>query len=486
MVQESTQGRTSKLHAIVIPLPLQGHVIPAVHLATKLASNGFTVTFVNTHYIHHQISSSSSAASSSDDIFDGSGLDIRYETITDGFPLGFDRSLNHDQFFEGILHVFPAHVEELLQRLAAAQEDQRLRLMIADTFFVWPSALASKYGMLYASFWTEPALVLTLYFHLDLLKLHGHFGCQKNREDSIDYIPGVKRINPKDVMSYLQPTCNDTNTICHRIIYRAFADAKRADFIVINTVHGLEPEIITALNKAQPTYPIGPIFPPGFTKGPVSTSLWPESDCSTWLAAQPDRSVLYVSFGSYAHTSKEVIHAMAHGLLRSSARFIWAIRPDIVSSDDPNPLPDGFEERARGKGMVVTWCSQREVLMDRAVGGFLTHCGWNSVLESVWCGVPLLCYPLYTDQFTNRKLVVDDWSVGINLCDGDCVTGDEVARNIDRLMMGESADELRVHVEKMRKIIEDALADGGSSQGYFDKFVEDAKVKVDKIYGLGC
>ncbi|KAL8140616.1 hypothetical protein V2J09_006637 [Rumex salicifolius] len=470
----------SKIHAILIPYPLQGHVIPAVHLATKLASNGFTVTFVNTHYIHHQISSSSA---SSADIFEearNSGLDIRYETIGDGFPLGFDRSLNHDQFFEGFLHVFPAHVEELLKKLLTEEGGERARLMIVDSFFVWPSMLASKYEMLYASFWTEPALVLSLYFHLDLLKLHGHFGSQKNREDSIDYIPGVNSINPKDVMSYLQPTCYDIDTICHRIIYQAFADAKRADFIIINTVQELEPETITALNKARPTYPIGPLFPLGFTKSPVSTSLWPESDCSTWLAAQPDCSVLYISFGSYAHTSKEVIHAMAHGLLRSSIRFIWAIRPDIVSSDDPNPLPEGFEEWVRGKGLVVTWCSQREVLMDRAVGGFLTHCGWNSILESVWCGVPLLCYPLYTDQFTNRKLVVDDWMVGINLSDQDSVTDHEVARNIDRLMMGESADELRVNVEKMSKTIKNALADNGSSQRCFDKFLEDVKVKMDK------
>lgn len=165
-----------KPHALLFAYPLQGHVIPTVHLALKLATNGFTVTFVNTKSIHLQISKSHYLNGEKDDIFAGvrkSGLDIRYFKISDGFPLEFDRSLNHDQFWDGFHHNFPAYVDELVGNII--HSNPPVTCLIADTFFVWTSMLARKYNLVNISFWTEPALVLTLYYHLDLLIKNGHF-----------------------------------------------------------------------------------------------------------------------------------------------------------------------------------------------------------------------------------------------------------------------------------------------------------------------
>lgn len=168
-------------HAVVMPYPLQGHVIPAVHLALRLAERGFAVTFINTESVHHQIGAGG-------DIFAGARarggattteeLDVRYELVSDGFPLGFDRSLNHDQFMEGVLHVLPAHVEDLLRRRVVV--DPATTCLVVDTFFVWPATLARKLGVPYVSFWTEPALIFNLYYHMDLLTKHGHFKCKGN------------------------------------------------------------------------------------------------------------------------------------------------------------------------------------------------------------------------------------------------------------------------------------------------------------------
>ncbi|CAL5419896.1 unnamed protein product [Camellia sinensis] len=557
-----------KLHAIMIAYPLQGHIIPTVHLAIKLASKGVTITFINTQPIHHQISKSnppppppSSTAVDGGDFFAGarnSGLDIRYATVCDGLPLGFDRSLNHDQFMECLLHVFSAHVDELVGKIVRSELESEcpVTCLIADTFFVWPSVIAKKYNLVHVSFWTEPALVLTLYYHLELLRKNGHFAShgekregnregmeeadvkrggkkrdsvslgspnpkkfsdihfqrfshpenfsglhnpekipsQRNslnpknfsslhkREDTIDYIPGVRSIKPTDLMSYLQAT--DIGTVVHRIIYKAFEDTKRADVIVCNTIQELEPETISALNQKKPTYAIGPIFPTGFTKSTVAMSLWSESDCTHWLDTKPHGSVLYISFGSYAHTSKHDILEIAHGLLRSGVSFVWVIRPDIVSSEDLDFLPVGFEANVKGRGVIVPWCCQIDVISHSAIGGFLTHCGWNSILESVWCSVPLICFPLLTDQFTNRKLVVDDWKVGINLCDERSITREEVAEKINRLMYGKTSDQIRKKIKKMRKVLEDALASDGSSQRNFDQFIEDLKIKVSQRNGI--
>ncbi|KAA0035233.1 hypothetical protein IC582_026786 [Cucumis melo] len=472
----AVQLENQKPHVIFIAYPLQGHVIPSVHLAIDLAARGFTVTFINTHAIHQQTCSGHSSAG--DDLFSAvrkSGLDIRYRTVSDGLPVGFDRSLNHDQFMASLLHVFSAHVEEAVEGIV---KTEAVSCLIADTFFVWPSKVAKKFGLLYVSFWTEPALVFTLYYHLNLLRINRHFACQDIREDAIDYIPGVPTIDPKDMMSYLQET--DTTSVCHQIIFAAFQDVRKADFVLCNTIQDLENDTISALQAQTQFYAIGPLFPPGFTKSSVPTSLWPESDCTHWLNSKPHTSVLYVSFGSYAHVTKSEITEIAHGLSLSGVHFIWVLRPDIVSSNDTDPLPVGFRTEVADRSMIVPWCHQKQVLAHPAIGGFLTHCGWNSILESIWCAVPLLCFPLLTDQFTNRKLVVEDWKVGINLKDGrQMITKEKVSEKIKRLMDGKSGcQQYKDAVRELRKKLEDAVKPNGPSDKAMNQFIKDLNVAI--------
>ncbi|KAA8550339.1 hypothetical protein F0562_002023 [Nyssa sinensis] len=470
-----------KLHAIFVPYPLQGHVIPSVHLAIKLASRGFKITFINTHSIHHQLSKAQPNGRD-EDIFTAvrqSGLDICYTTVSDGLPVEFDRSLNHDQFAAALLHVFSAHAEEAVAKIV--RSGQPVSCLIADTFFVWPSKIAKKYGLKYISFWTEPALVFTLYYHLDLLRKNGHFGCNDACEDTINYIPGVRALNPKDLTSYLQES--DISTVCHHIIFNAFKDVKGADFVLCNTVRELELEIISDLQTKISFYAVGPILPIGFTKSLVATSLWSESNCTSWLNTKPLGSVLYVSFGSYAHVTKHDLAEIAHGLLLSKVSFVWVVRPDIVSSDDTDPLPVGFKEEISDHSMIIPWCYQLHVLAHSAIKGFLTHCGWNSILESIWCEVPLLCFPLLTDQITNRKLVVDDWRIGINLSDKRPITREEVSKNINRLMSGKSGDELKNEIKEVKKRLENAVTAEGSSEKNMDQFIKDLKVGIQKKSG---
>ncbi|XWS53325.1 hypothetical protein CRYUN_Cryun11dG0147100 [Craigia yunnanensis] len=430
---------TKKPHAIFVPYPLQGHVIPSVHLAIKLASKGFTITFINTHSIHHQ-TSEAQPAEIGPDIFATvreSGLDIRYTTVSDGLPVGFDRSLNHDQFMAALLHVFSSHVEEVVGQIVRSGE--RVHCLIADTFFVWPSKIAKKFGLLYVSYWTEPALVFTLYYHLDLLRINGHFGGPDCREGTIDYIPGVGAIEPRDMMSYLQQT--DITSVCHQIIFNAFEDAKNADFVLCNTVQELELVTISALHAKVPFYAIGPIFPSGFTNSIVATSLWSESDCTQWLDKKPHGSVLYASFGSYAHAKKTDLIEITNGILLSEVTFHWVLRADIVSSDDADPLPVGFKEEVGDRAMIIPWCCQNAVLAHPAIG-------------------------------------VDDWKTGINLSNKKPITKEEVSDNIHRLMSGKSGDQHRNQVKEVKKTLENALTPNGSSEKNMEQFIKNLKAKI--------
>jgi UDP:flavonoid glycosyltransferase YjiC (YdhE family) len=287
----------------------------------------------------------------------------------------------------------------------------------------------------------------------------------------------VPSIEPRELMSYLQAT--DTTTVVHRIIDRAFEQAHGADLVVCNTVEELEPSTIAALRADRPFYAVGPILPAGFARSAVATSMWAESpECTRWLEAQPRASVLYVSFGSYAHVTREELHEIARGVLASGARFLWVLRPDVVSVDDPDPLPEGFADAAAGRGLVVPWCCQVEVLAHPAVGGFLTHCGWNSILESVWAGLPMLCFPLLTDQFTNRMLVAREWGAGVSIGDRGAVRAEEVRTRIEALMAdGEEGTKLREQVGKLRNTLQAAVAPDGSSRRNFDEFVDELKLR---------
>ncbi|KAH6825268.1 hypothetical protein C2S53_002360 [Perilla frutescens var. hirtella] len=461
----------------MISMPFQGHITPFVRLALNLASKGIVVTFVHLESIHQKLSKAHNHNHL--DLFSDarqSGLGIRYATITDGFPLDYDRDLHPEKYWTSLLQVFPPYVDEFVGNIIRSDPLSQ-HFLVTDTVYGWPAAVATKYNLLNVAFWTSPALVFSLLYHLDLLKERGHFLCQDHVEEEINYVPGVKSVSTKDLMPYLKES--GTGTLVHKIEMKAFEEVKKADFILHNSVYELESQTLSALNKLQPNYAVGPIsFSKNFASLTVTTSLWSQSDCSEWLSSKPPGSVLYVSFGSFLQASQQVIQEIAYGLLLSQVNFIWVVREDAASPADP--LPSEFRDEIKDKGLIIPWCDQIMVLSSPAVGGFLTHCGWNSVLESIWCGIPMICYPLDYDQLTNRKLVVDDWEIGVNLREGEsAVDRKQVAEKIDKFMNGGAVSERhRQEVKKVSAILQNALESDGSSEANFDRFINDLKAKL--------
>lgn len=166
-----------KAHAIMVALPYQGHLSPLIDLAMKLASKGITVTFINTQHAHNQMATSQHASSDHElDIFSearASGLDISYSTISDGFPLEFDRDLNVLEFWEFQIRHFPSLVAEFVGDIIASSSSTPF--LVADTFSMWHRVVADKYNLVNVSFWTEPAIVFAIDYHLHLLTQNGHY-----------------------------------------------------------------------------------------------------------------------------------------------------------------------------------------------------------------------------------------------------------------------------------------------------------------------
>ncbi|KAL6529273.1 hypothetical protein OROGR_014896 [Orobanche gracilis] len=475
-----------KLHAIMIAIPYQGHMTPSVYLALRLASRGITVTFVNLEAAHRRLAMAHHGDDSAD--FDpfveprAAGLDIRYTTITDGLdPIGYDRDLNFEEYWAMLNAEFTTQVDEFVGNTILAEQDL-VHLMVTDTVFVWPAEVCEKHNIVNVSYWTQPALVFALNYHFDLLKDHGHYMFSGEIDEEITYLPGIKSISTKDLTSVMKEP--GELRIINSTTITAFDKVKKADFILQNTVEELESEVLSALNKYQPNYAIGPVrFSKNLPFAAITTSLRPVSDCTEWLDSKPPVSVLYVSLGSFVNTNKELLTELAHGLLLSEVSFLWVIREGILGDVDADVLlSQGYREELKDRGLIIPWGNQVKILSNPAIGGFLTHNGWNSTVESIWCGIPMICFPMLFDQPTNRKLVVDEWKVGINLCDGAVVDRVEVTKKIKRFMREDVSQRLRQQqIGKVRKTMQKALDEGGSSEANLDRFMADLKARTKGV-----
>ncbi|KAL8218267.1 hypothetical protein R6Q57_021640 [Mikania cordata] len=227
----------------------------------------------------------------------------------------------------------------------------------------------------------------------------------------------------------------------------------------------------------QKLYALGPF-------NPVETAHDPSHkrhQLFDWLDQQPPKSVLYVSFGTTTSISNEQVQEIALGLEKSKQRFIWVLRDadrgDIFSGEVRKiELPEGFEERVGENGLVVMdWVPQLEILGHRCTGGFMSHCGWNSCMESLTMGVPVAAWPMHSDQPRNAMLMtrvlkvgmyVRDWSERKGLVSSTVVEG--VVR---RLMASEEGEEMRRRAAELGDSVRRSMVDGGVTRRELDSFV---------------
>lgn len=206
------------------------------------------------------------------------------------------------------------------------------------------------------------------------------------------------------------------------------------------------------------------------------------SACMNWVNARQDKSVVYVSFGSLAELDVAQMEEVAWGLKQSDKYFLWVVRP----SEEPK-LPKDFVQETFKKGLVVKWCSQLDVLAHKAIACFVTHCGWNSTLEALSSGVPMVAMPRWSDQSVNAKYVVDVWKMGVKAAQNDetgIVTRDVVEYCIREVMDGKRGEELKRNAKKWREIARKAVKEGGSSDRCINEFVDNLVQHKQQTYEI--
>ncbi|KAG7579627.1 UDP-glucuronosyl/UDP-glucosyltransferase [Arabidopsis thaliana x Arabidopsis arenosa] len=287
-------------------------------------------------------------------------------------------------------------------------------------------------------------------------------------------IPGCKPVGRKELME----TMLDRSDQQYKECVRVGLEVPMSDGVLVNTWEELQGNTLAAfredgeLNRIMkvPVYPIGPIVR---TSGHVEKL----NSIFEWLDKQGERSVVYVCLGSGGTLTFEQTVELAWGLELSGQRFVWVLRRPasylgVSSSDDDQvitSLPEGFLDRTCGVGLVVTqWAPQVEILSHRSIGGFLSHCGWSSVLESLTKGVPIVAWPLYAEQWMNATLLTEEIGVAVRTSElpSEKVIGREEVASLVRKIVAEEDEEgqkIRAKAEEVRVSSERAWSQGGSS-----------------------
>uniref|UniRef100_A0A7N2RA04 UDP-glycosyltransferases domain-containing protein n=1 Tax=Quercus lobata TaxID=97700 RepID=A0A7N2RA04_QUELO len=259
----------------------------------------------------------------------------------------------------------------------------------------------------------------------------------------------------------------------------------RAHSLILNTFEDLEEPVLSHIRtKCPKIYTIGPLHAILKSKLESKTTLLqsrsPNSlfevdrSCMVWLDAQPFKSVIYVSFGSITTMTKDKLMEFWYGLVNSKKRFLWAIRPDLVlQKDGEGQIPVELVEGTKDRGYMVGWVPQEEVLVHQAVGGFLTHSGWNSTLESIVAGVPMICWPYFADQQINSRFVSEVWKLGMDMKD---VCDRVMVENMVNHLMKETREIFRKSIVEKARLAKESVSEGGSSYRNLDHMIKDIRL----------
>ncbi|CDP01484.1 unnamed protein product [Coffea canephora] len=272
-------------------------------------------------------------------------------------------------------------------------------------------------------------------------------------ENTIDWIPGISSVRLKDFPTIIWTTDPKDEFVDYLV--KLIPWTLKGAAVILSTFEPLEHGILEQFSSTMDH-----VQTDDHSTEAIQSNLWKEDDsCIEWLNSKKAGSVAYVNFGSITVMTENQLVEFAMGLANSMQYFLWIIRPDLVNGG-PIDLPPEFFIASKDRGMLATWCNQELVLSHPSVGAFLTHCGWNSVLESLSAGVPMICWPFFADQQTNCLSYNN-------------VNRKEVEHVVRDLMEGEKGKEIQKKTLEWKNKAEEAIKHGASSYLNLDKMIEE-------------
>ncbi|WCJ44439.1 UDP-Glycosyltransferase superfamily protein [Euphorbia peplus] len=471
---------SSSPHVVCVPFPAQGHINPMLQLSKLLHQKGFHITFVNTEYNHKRLLKSRGSE------FMDSRPTFHFETIPDGLPPTETADSTQDvpSLCTSTKKTCLAPFRELLSKLNNSTEVPRVSCIVSDCIMGFTMQASQELNIPNFLFWTASVCGFMGYLHYRTLREKGIFPLEDASyltngylETEIDWIGGMEGIPLKALPSFLRTT--DPDDIMFNFAMVEIENARSGSGIIFNTFDELEDQVLKHLSSIlpNPIYTVGPLQHLLRNHGKenemnsIRASLWKEQPgCLEWLDSKQPKSVVYVNFGSVTIMTPQQLIEFAWGLANSKKEFLWIIRPDVVIGESAI-LPTEFLDEIKERGFLASWCQQEEVLSHSAIGGFLTHAGWNSILESLCGGVPMICWPFFAEQQTNSWFCRKKWGTGMEI-EGN-VNRNEIEMLVNELMNGERGMEMTKKVIEWKTKAEVATSNipTGSSCVNFEKLI---------------
>ncbi|KAH7854302.1 hypothetical protein Vadar_012251 [Vaccinium darrowii] len=484
------------LHFLLLPHLTHGHTIPMIDIAKLLAQHNVSITIITTPLTASRYTTTISRSTAS-------GLNIQllhvpFPASETGLPDGCEtmESLPSPDLIPNFLNAIKLlqhPIEQLIDNL-----NPPLSCIISDKYLAWSSETAKKNRIPWLVFDGTSCFSLQCTHNILSSRIHESVS---GSEPFV--VPGLlHRIELTRSQLPSAVTMEDAKGL--RAEIRA---AEMAAYgVVVNSFEELESGYLEELRKVR-----GKVRGKVWCIGPVSLCNKDDSDklergrkpsfdkkeCLEWLDLQGPRSVVYVCFGSASRFSAAQLMEIGLGLEASGRPFVWVVRGGKLEEFEKWVMEDGFEGRNKGRGILIRgWAPQVLILSHRAIGGFVTHCGWNSTLEGLCAGVPMVTWPLFADQFYNEKLVVQVLRVGVPVGVefggrwgeekyGVAIRRGGVKKAVEELLGGgDEGRERRERASDLGEMAKKAVEEGGSSFLNIECLIQDIREQVMAIKPL--
>ncbi|KAJ0806120.1 putative UDP-glucuronosyl/UDP-glucosyltransferase, UDP-glycosyltransferase family [Helianthus annuus] len=471
----------NQLHFLVVPIGSPGHYIPIIDIAKLLAQHGVRVTIISTPVNSQRYGSVLDQAIQS-------GLPIRFIEFPFpyaefGLPEGCESvdDLPNYSLIPALTNAYNSlqqEVEHYIEKL-----DRTPNCIVADSFILWPGDTAKKFQIPRVIFDSMNCFTQMCNHVLYQSKVYENVG----EEDSF-VVPGLPdrfELKRSQLPSTLNPNLKYTNDYYEKLR----VSESEAYGVVVNSFEELEQAYVDEFKKLRggKVWCIGPLSlchndeSEKVQRGNKSSIS--KHECLEWLDSQETGSVIYVCLGSISRVEPEQLIELALGLESSNKPFIWVIRAGPNTKKVEQWIDEqGYAERTKDRALLIHgWAPQLLVLSHPAIGGFLTHSGWNSAFEGVAVGVPLITLPLFQEQFYNEKQIVQVLRIGVSVRDqkvgehksGMAIKSDDVKKAIE--MVIEGGEEIRKRAKELGKMARNAVEEGGSSYRNMTRLIEDIK-----------
>ncbi|KAJ4729185.1 Glycosyltransferase [Melia azedarach] len=459
------------IHVVLFPYMSKGHIIPILHFAQLLLRRpGTNVTLFTTPANRPLVEKSLPNTTACI-------VDIPFPEFVPEIPAGVEStdklpSMSLFVPFTRATKLMQPEFERLLEILPPVS------FMVSDGFLWWTLESATKFGFPRFAFYGMNNYAMAVSRSVGINRLLS--GPESDDElITVSEFPWIK-VTRKD----FNPPFTDPEPKgpLFELTMEQAVSASNSYGMIVNSFYELEPVFVDFWNReAKPkAWCVGPLCLAGPPK--TESQTHPKPAWIQWLDKKLDQgsSVLYVAFGSQAEISSEQLKEIADGLEESKVNFLW------VTRNKESELGDGFEERVKERGIVVRdWVDQKEILMHKSIQGFLSHCGWNSVLESICAGVPILAWPMLAEQPLNARMIVEEIKVGLRVetCDGSVrgfVKWQGLQKTVKELMEGETGMEARKKVKELSEMAKNAMEENeGSSWRSLDMLISEITCKGD-------